>query len=327
MSSDLLACKLLPGQRVSLGRKANLELTVNRPYLSSLHCQVQVEKMTSDESGGYCKVCDHSHNGTWLLPAGRTDLSQVVRLTKGELKELACGDTLLLVSPQHVHCRELMFTLERGKGEGEYVLRQLSPSHHFSQTQGVKRRHCDEPLVPTPAAVKMAKPNSHVGSSALTDCTVAKTPPTSPAHPDNVTTELENCPHCIQLFSIDDLPTHVDSCPLAHPSIDQCPLCGSVYPLTQLVTHVDTCSGDRKHEEEVPSTRRNYTLEPYSEPASNGIGSADHVIAVDTEVDGANVKAPTEVCVCVCVCTVHARVHAAVLYNIIIIVCQCVIPL
>ncbi len=270
--SDLLACKVLPKQRVRVGRKAQLELTVNRPYLSSLHVQINAP----NEKSTHCRVCDYSHNGTWLLPSGQVDLNEAVKLTKGELQEMTFGDTLLLVSPHHVHCRELMFMLERGTETGECILKQLSSSHHFSQKQGVKRGHHD-----SPPATKIAKLNSDDVSSpnANKEDTVTKILSASPTH---LTTELESCPHCIKLLPIDDLPAHVDICPLAHPSVDQCPLCRGVYPVTELVTHVDTCSGESKTEKEVK------LLKPYAELMSNGtIGLADHLTSADTEIDGA----------------------------------------
>ncbi len=296
---------------------------MNRPYLSSLHFQVN---MSSHESGYRCRVLDHSYNGTWFLPAGSTELGEAVRLTKGERRDLTCGDTLLLVSPHHVHCEELMFTLEQGKREGECILRQLPSAHYLSQKQGIKRKRSDSS---DSATVKMTKLNAEVESSTPVGRTVPKTPPTSPTHLDNLTVELESCPHCIQLFPVDGLPAHVDLCPLAHPSVDQCPLCGGVYPLTELVIHVDTCSGGSKCEEEVALSGRRYSLEAYGEPTMSNVtvpvGDTEVDGAVplgDTEVDGAVPAGDTEVdgavrvkamdnnkstfevwmCVCVCVC-------------------------
>ncbi len=274
MSSPLLRYVLLPGQSVRIGRKVSLELSVNRPYLSSLHCQLDLR---ASPDGEYCcGVIDHSHNGTWWLPLG-VDLKNAVRLKKGERQKLVCGDTVLLLSPNHKHCSELRFLL--GSEDGEYVLRKLPPTDDLPRTQGTKRGDGGDCTNSPTKIPRLNNDDTCVRSSEETYGAIDEGISTA-THtlPDIDTIELEHCPHCTELITVPDLPSHVDHCPLSHdPSLVQCPLCFRSYPTADLVSHVDTCC-----EGSNTGSAREYKLDPYAEPTSSN--------ATDIEVDGTTKK-------------------------------------
>ncbi len=271
MSSPLLRCILLPGQSVRIGRKVSLELSVNRPYLSNLHCQLDLRV---SPNGGYgCGVIDHSHNGTWWLPLG-VDLKNAVRLKNRERQELVCGDIVLLLSPSHKHCCELRFQL--GSEAGEYVLSQLPPTDDPPRTQGTKREGGDDCTNSPTKIPRLTNDNTCVRSCVETcavDEGISTDTHTRTPVPDIDTIELEYCPHCTELISVPDLPSHVDLCRIPHPSLVKCPLCFKSYPTADLLSHVDTCCGGSN-----AGSAREYTLEPYAELTSYN--------AIDVEVDG-----------------------------------------
>ena len=138
MAGVKIICKeLCPGDHVRIGRNHSCELVVPCPYISSVHCAVEVEKSSELRSHDSskplkCSVQDLSSNGTWVLKGdneGRN--SKPVKLGKGVRVDLCPGDCILLLAPQHKLCAQYRFMLqynvaaEDAVGDSKLLLVQL----------------------------------------------------------------------------------------------------------------------------------------------------------------------------------------------------------
>ena len=205
---DLINRTLRLGDSVRVGRKSFNEVAINRPYLSGVHCELDVTSVPASSTCDKlsCGVCDRSSNGTWLVRTSGEDIQQssldktefiksnAVRLRKGVREELTCGDCVLLLAPFHPDCRQFRFVLERGSNDQELAFRQLpyslgadaspSPNKHMATsdhnmakttpTIGVKRGSdaSDSPPAKTTPTIGVKR-----GSDA-SDSPPAKTTPT-----------------------------------------------------------------------------------------------------------------------------------------------------
>ena len=125
---------LCPGDHVRIGRNHSCELVVPCPYISSVHCAVEVE--TSHELSSHdsskplkCSVQDLSSNGTWILKGDNEGQnSKPVKLGKGIRVDLCPGDCILLLAPQHKLSAQYRFMLqynvaaEDAVGDGKLLL-------------------------------------------------------------------------------------------------------------------------------------------------------------------------------------------------------------
>ena len=186
-------------------------------------------------------------------------------------------------SAHNTHTSTPSLTVEKVEGTADGLsTHSTAPSHggleasaticpHSSTPSPVHKAH---PHSSTPSPVHKAHPHSSTPSPVHAEC-------------DIETTELEHCPHCLELFPLDQLPSHSDLCPMPRPhkhtSLEQCPVCREMFPVLDLVTHVDSCCGGRKEEEDVEYSApdpegdpvRRYLLEPYE---GGGRGSPAHPI-------------------------------------------------
>ena len=135
--ANVRAKMLCPGDHVRIGRNQSCELIIPCPYVSGVHCTVEVEKsskLSSRDSSKLlkCSVQDLSSNGTWVLKGdeeGRS--SKPVKLSKGTKVDLCPGDCILLLAPQHKLCAQYKFMLQYNVaaedvvGDGKLVLVQL----------------------------------------------------------------------------------------------------------------------------------------------------------------------------------------------------------
>ena len=135
--ANVRAKMLCPGDHVRIGRNQSCELIIPCPYVSGVHCTVEVEKsskLSSRDSSKLlkCSVQDLSSNGTWVLKGdeeGRS--SKPLKLSKGTKVDLCPGDCILLLAPQHKLCAQYKFMLqcnvaaEDVVGDGKLVLVQL----------------------------------------------------------------------------------------------------------------------------------------------------------------------------------------------------------
>ena len=109
---------LCPGDHVRIGRNHSCELVIPCPYISSVHCAVEVE--TSHELSSHdsskplkCSVQDLSSNGTWILKGDdEGQNSKPVKLGKGIRVDLCPGDCILLLAPQHTLSAQYRFMLQ-----------------------------------------------------------------------------------------------------------------------------------------------------------------------------------------------------------------------
>ena len=135
--ANVRAKMLCPGDHVRIGRNQLCELVIPCPYISGVHCAVEVEKsskLSSRDSSKplKCLVQDLSSNGTWVLKGdeeGRS--SKPLKLSKGTKVDLCPGDCILLLAPQHKLCAQYKFMLQYNVaaedvvGDGKLVLVQL----------------------------------------------------------------------------------------------------------------------------------------------------------------------------------------------------------
>ena len=111
--------ELRPGDHVRIGRNQSCELVIPCPYISSVHCAVEVEKaskLSSQHDSSKllkCSVQDLSSNGTWVLKDDEEgQSSKPLKLSKGTKVDLCPGDCILLLAPQHKLCAQYRFMLQ-----------------------------------------------------------------------------------------------------------------------------------------------------------------------------------------------------------------------
>ena len=132
--ANVRAKMLCPGDHVRIGRNQSCELVIPCPYISSVHCAVEVEKsskLSSHDSSKplKCSVQDLSSNGTWVLKGDEEgQSSKPLKLSKGTKVDLCPGDCILLLAPQHKLCAQYRFMLQYNiaaedvVGDGKLVL-------------------------------------------------------------------------------------------------------------------------------------------------------------------------------------------------------------
>ena len=138
--------ELCPGNHVRIGRNQSCELVIPCPYISSVHCAVEVEKarkLSSHDNSDLlkCSVQDLSSNGTWVLKGdeeGRS--SKPVKLSKGTKVDLCPGDCILLLAPHHKLCAQYKFMLQynvaaEDVGDGKLVLVQMPQASETLTTE------------------------------------------------------------------------------------------------------------------------------------------------------------------------------------------------
>ena len=116
--TNVIGKLLCPGDHVRIGRNHSCELVIPCPYISSVHCAVEVE--TSHELSSHdsskplkCSVQDLSSNGTWILKGDdEGQNSKPVKLGKGIRVDLCPGDCILLLAPQHTLSAQYRFMLQ-----------------------------------------------------------------------------------------------------------------------------------------------------------------------------------------------------------------------
>ena len=276
---DLINRTLRPGDSIRVGRKSLSEVTINRPYFSGVHCEIDVTFAPHDSSPNKlsCGVCDRSSNGTWLVRLSSNGIGQssldetevvrrnATRLKKGVREELTCGDCVLLLSPLHPDCRHFRFVLERGPHDQEFVFRQLPFSLHGA---GAAHRGMDPPssgrnlTTPTlgvkrgpdgrdtpPVTTKILRlDNKNIDANCLnfelkTNCKEST---------DNK--ETEDFGHHGDYDHSSTSPEenrheppvelrHEPPVELRHePSVELCPVCHDWFPVLELISHVDSCT-------------------------------------------------------------------------------------
>ena len=161
-STPRLISKVLHvGDSVRIGRKPTCEVMVKCPFISSIHCRIEVvgskettltgeirpsfkENKNGDDLHFF--VSDLSSNGTWLLKANLKtsyaansrrmlvgkDLRHAKKLVAKAKMEILPEDCILLLSPSHKNCMEYRFVV-KVKGS-ECTLEQL-PSTYGGDTK------------------------------------------------------------------------------------------------------------------------------------------------------------------------------------------------
>ena len=140
--------ELRPGDHVRIGRNQSCELVIPCPYISSVHCAVEVEKVSKlssqhDSSKTLkCSVQDLSSNGTWFLKGDEEgQSSKPLKLSKGTKVDLCPGDCILLLAPQHKLCAQYRFMLhysvaaEDVVGDDKLVLVQMPQASETLTTE------------------------------------------------------------------------------------------------------------------------------------------------------------------------------------------------
>ena len=114
----IISKELCLGDHVRIGRNHSCELVIPCPYISSVHCAVEVEKsheLSSHDSSKplKCSVQDLSSNGTWVLKGDdEEENSTPIKLSKGTRVDLCPGDCILLLAPQHKLSAQYRFMLQ-----------------------------------------------------------------------------------------------------------------------------------------------------------------------------------------------------------------------
>lgn len=148
------------GDSVRIGRKPTCEVTVKCPFISSIHCKIEVvgskeeaptgeEQRSSkeDKSGNdlHFFVSDLSSNGTWLAQTdlkspdtvnrrnadSGKDLRSAKKLVAKTKEEIVPGDCILLLSPLHKSCMQYRFVVKRNGSE--CALEQLPATYSWSR--------------------------------------------------------------------------------------------------------------------------------------------------------------------------------------------------
>ena len=136
--------ELCPGDHVRIGRNQCCELVIPCPYISSMHCAVEVEKSSKHDSSKplKCSVQDLSSNGTWVLKGDEEgQSSKPLKLSKGTKVDLCPGDCILLLAPQHKLCVQYRFMLQYNVaaedvvGDGKLVLVQMPQASETLTTE------------------------------------------------------------------------------------------------------------------------------------------------------------------------------------------------
>lgn len=145
----LISKILHSGDSVRIGRKPPCEILVKSPFISGIHCRIDVteskDSATSEKSHSsflssddlHFFISDLSSNGTWVLkdasrslhgpnlvnthPGNECNLAK--KLPAKTKEELLPGDCILLLAPGHKECAQYRFVV---KMEGsEWILEQL----------------------------------------------------------------------------------------------------------------------------------------------------------------------------------------------------------
>ena len=147
---SLVSKVLHTGESIKIGRKSSCELIVKCPFISGVHCKIDVTESSSSTGESLSSfnddlrffVSDLSSNGTWVLKdtsrstlgansaymhLGKDCYKHAKKLTKVKA-EVFPGDCILLLAPAHKECKRYCFTVKR-KGS-ECILEQLPEAFH-----------------------------------------------------------------------------------------------------------------------------------------------------------------------------------------------------
>ena len=165
---------LCPGDHVRIGRNHSCELVVPCPYISSVHCAVEVEKTSElsfhDSSKPLkCSVQDLSSNGTWVLKGDdEGQNSKPVKLGKGVRVDLCPGDCILLLAPQHKLCAQYRFMLQYNVAAedavgGKLLLVQLPQGSETLATEILPSKKASNSKMNSALAISTSETISEVG--------------------------------------------------------------------------------------------------------------------------------------------------------------------
>ena len=278
------------GKYIMIGRRS-CNINVNDIRISSVHCEVGSVKMEGWDMFPSCTayVEDKSSNGTWMCrKEGLHSWGECRKLTKEMKINFSPGDFILLLLPGIEDVPDYCaFSLEANELSNQFGLKHLTVTELKKRTAKIsngslnvgtvkrsvsedtnsiseectnKKRCFEEPVKLEPCS----KPDPKIAP-----------PPEVPP----ITTQLsmEQCPNCLNLFPVEDLVAHSESCcppdalfserdgavtngnrslpsgvslvavDLTDPleggaDLEQCMYCLKDFSVVELVTHVNVCS-------------------------------------------------------------------------------------
>lgn len=144
----LISKVLHSGDSVRIGRKPFCEITVKSPFISGIHCRIDVTESQSSfhvNDGLHFFISDLSTNGTWVLKdtprsfqgadsakmQSGNEYHLAKKLPVKTKEELQPGDCILLLAPGHKECVQYRFVMKM-KGS-ECILEQLPVASNGSK--------------------------------------------------------------------------------------------------------------------------------------------------------------------------------------------------
>ena len=208
MANSAIVMRLRGGDHLRFGRLDPCEVVVPNSSVSKLHCYLEVEGDTERDGARHkCFAKDVSSNGTWIYRPGERDedasashalttnrLSKLpaVKLERDKKVELAVGDTLFLLAPQHKDSWRCCFTLDTADtegaagGGGDLTLRQCLPGEQEVSSEGGKKEMRDSGSAPkelegttTQKIITTTTTNNTTTASTTTTTTTITTTATS----------------------------------------------------------------------------------------------------------------------------------------------------
>ena len=261
---------------MKIGRRY-CDINIDDSRISGVHCEVGSIKMDGWDMFPPCTayVEDKSTNGTWICrKEGLRSWGECRKLTKGTKISFSPGDFIILLPPDRTDIPNYcMFSLEANEIAGQFGLK------HLTVTEFKKRT--TKSINGNGLGIGAVKRLSSGAANAVSDGCVGKklcleepvklepcrTPDRKVAPLSDIPpliSQLGECPNCLNLFPLEELVTHSESCcerdgaiptgsksvaaanftsaPEGSVDLEQCVHCLKDFSVIELVTHVNVCA-------------------------------------------------------------------------------------
>ena len=209
------------GKSIQIGRRS-CDININDVRISGVHCEIGSVKMDGWDTFPPCTayVEDKSTNGTWICrKEGLRSWGECRKLTKGIKISFSPGDFIILLPPDRTDIPNYyMFSLEANEMAGQFGLKHLTVTEFKKRTtKSINGSGLDIGAVKRLSSAANAIADGCVGKRLCLEEPVKLEPSRTPdlkvtLLSDPPISQLGECPKCLDLFPLEELVIHSESC-------------------------------------------------------------------------------------------------------------------